>query len=33
MLAGVPVVELVATSIEDYKIVETLGLKAFYMTD
>ena len=33
MLAEVPVVRLVATSIEDYKIVETLGLEAFYMPD
>jgi phosphonate transport system substrate-binding protein len=33
MLAGVPMVRLVATSIEDYKIVDTLGLKAFYTAD
>ena len=33
MLAGVPVLRMVATSIEDYKIVETLGIEAFFMTD
>jgi phosphonate transport system substrate-binding protein len=33
MLAGIPVVSLVATSIEDYEIIESLGLKAFYVTD
>lgn len=33
MLARIPVVNLVATSIEDYEIIETLGLKAFYTAD
>jgi phosphonate transport system substrate-binding protein len=33
MLAGVPVLRMVATSIEDYKIVETLGLEALFVTD
>ncbi|NNJ94226.1 MAG: phosphate/phosphite/phosphonate ABC transporter substrate-binding protein [Halobacteria archaeon] len=33
MLAQIPVVGLVASSIEDYGIIETLNLKAFYVSD
>jgi phosphonate transport system substrate-binding protein len=33
MLAEIPVVSLIATSIEDYWIIETLGLKVFYIAD
>ena len=33
MLAGVPMTSLVATSIKDYEVIETMGLKAFYIAD
>jgi len=33
MLAAIPMASLVATSIKDYEVIETMGLKAFYITD
>lgn len=33
MLAEVPMLSPVATSIEDYEVIETLGLKAFYTVE
>jgi phosphonate transport system substrate-binding protein len=33
LLAGVPILEAVSSSIEDYTVVKSLGLEEFYMTD
>jgi phosphonate transport system substrate-binding protein len=33
MLAQIPIIELVTTSFDDYQIVETLGLDAFYAAE
>lgn len=33
LLAGVPILKAVSSSIEDYRVVKSLGLEEFYMTD